>query len=195
MTCSRKIDGKHSRTNDQSSAFTRVELIAFLSFCDSLVFPFSLYDLRSTLENLGVIFFAKKFKFSTLFVLGSGSRSRRFHLESSIAGSNSCRESWLVWVEVMSTATLSTKYIDWELFSLLKGSAIFVESKTKIYTKYELQVRYLSKINFWLLLLLAVAECALWSPLKLIWRSEENKVFKRQFMAIYSEEFETKKLT
>ena len=36
----------------------------------------------------------------------------------------------------------------WELVSLLKGSAIFIEEKTKIYTKYKLKLRYLSKINF-----------------------------------------------
>ena len=36
----------------------------------------------------------------------------------------------------------------WELVSLLKGSAIFIEGKTKIYAKYKLKLRYLSKINF-----------------------------------------------
>ena len=43
-----------------------------------------------------------------------------------------------------------TENVDWDLFSLLKGSANFVERKTKIYTYYELQVRYLSSINSWL---------------------------------------------
>ena len=40
------------------------------------------------------------------------------------------------------------KSLCWELVSLLKGSAIFIERKTKIYAKYELKLRYLSTKNF-----------------------------------------------
>ena len=42
----------------------------------------------------------------------------------------------------------------WELVSLLKGSAIFIERKTKTYAKYELKLHYLSKRNFLLSLCL-----------------------------------------
>ena len=81
--------------------------------------------------------------------------------------------------------------IDWELVSLLKGSAIFVEKKTKIYAMYELQKRYLSKINF---RLLSTEHCCwqldefLTSPIQTVYKLDSVSLY----LCIFHKKFQQK---
>ena len=109
MTCSTKNDGKRWGIHEQHWALDRAILKATSNFSETFEFPFYDYSLHGTFKNFSDDFLHKKFEFSSLFVLGSRSRSqsRRYYLDSSSVAGSSSRESWVDARPLMSAAALS----------------------------------------------------------------------------------------
>ena len=94
LTCSTGNDGKHRGTHNQTWALDRVILKPTSNFSETFEFPFYGYSLHGTFKNFSVNFLHKKFEFSSLFVLGSRSRSqsRPYYLDRSSVPRSSRRD-------------------------------------------------------------------------------------------------------